>query len=94
MEGYGSEVVGGVTELEVYGGGEAVLPAVVANSRGLFEGIAHGFLDKGGGSVGEVRQDGHDLRGGDGDVEDCVGWRELHGLLDGVEGVRDVAFGG
>ena len=94
VEGDGSEVVGGVTELEVYGGGEAVLAALVADGGGFFESLAHGFLDEGSGAVGEVRQDGHDLRGGDGDVEDGVGRGEGDGLLDGVEGARDVAFGG
>ena len=94
VEGYGAEVVGGVAELEVYGGGEAVLAAVVANGGGFFKGFAHGFLNEGGGSVGEVRQDSHDLRGGDGDVEDGVGWGEGDGLQDGIEGARDVAFFG
>ena len=61
VEGNCGEVVGGVAELEVYGGGEAVLTAVVADGGGLFEGLAHGFLNEGSGSVGEVRQDGHDL---------------------------------
>jgi len=94
VEGYGAEVVGGVAELEIYGGGEAVLAAVVADGGGFFEVIAHGFLDEGGGSVGEMREDGHDLRGGDGDVEDGIGWREGDGLLDGVECAGDVAFFG
>jgi hypothetical protein len=54
VESYCAEIVGGVAELEVYGGGEAVLAAVVADGGGFFEVIAHGFLDEGGGSVGEM----------------------------------------
>ena len=94
MEGYGAEIVGREAELEVYGGGEAVLTAVVADGGGLFEGLAHGFLDEGSGSVGEVREDGHDLRGRDGDVEDGVGWREGDGFSDGVEAAWDASFFG
>jgi hypothetical protein len=94
VEGYGAEIVGREAELEVYGGGEAVLTAVVADSGGLFEGLAHGFLDEGSGPVGEVREDRHDLRGRDGDVEDGVRWSEGDGLLDGVEGVGDRSFFG
>jgi len=94
VEGYGAEVVGGVAELEVYCGGKAVLTAVVADGGGFFEGLAHGFLNKGRSAVGEMGQDGHDLRGWDGDVEDGVGWCEGDGSLDGVEGAGDVAFFG
>ena len=67
------EHVGREAELEVDGGGEVSLAADAQDAAGVIEVASHGLLDEDGRAFGHALDDGGDLSGRDGDVEDGAG---------------------